>query len=101
MRMHAVLLALASWLPALALAGTVHDDDFCPDHVLRVTIAKVPSACEIREDVVVNGTSPGPAIHIPPGARTWIRVYNDMTDRNLSMARRPRPLYPPPTSLRN
>lgn len=99
MRKYAVL--LASCLAALVFAGTVHDDGFAPDHVLRVTIAKVPSACEVREDVVVNGTSPGPAIHIPPGARTWIRVYNDMTDRNLSMVRRPLPSIPTPTRTWN
>jgi hypothetical protein len=82
-------LLLGSWLSATVLAGNhVHDDQFIPDHVLRVNIAQVPSACETREDVVVNGTSPGPAIRLLPGARTWIRVYNDMPDRNLSMVSR-------------
>ncbi|AEO59159.1 laccase-like protein [Thermothelomyces thermophilus ATCC 42464] len=77
---------LAKWLSVAVYAGTlVHDEQFIPDHILRVSVAQVPSACENREDVVVNGTSPGPAIHLLPGARTWIRVYNDMNDRNLSM----------------
>ncbi|KAK4234890.1 hypothetical protein C8A03DRAFT_37294 [Achaetomium macrosporum] len=78
---------LAAWL-AIALAEpVVHDGNgnFTPDHVLRVNIARMPSACESREDVVVNGTSPGPAIHVLPGSRTWIRVYNDMTDQNVTM----------------
>ncbi|KAL2162323.1 hypothetical protein VTH06DRAFT_7236 [Thermothelomyces fergusii] len=79
-------LLLVQLLSIPVSAGThVHDEHFIPDHVLRVSTAQVPSACEIREDIVVNGTSPGPAIHLLPGAKTWIRVYNDMSDRNLSM----------------
>ncbi|KAK4155633.1 Laccase-like multicopper oxidase 1 [Chaetomidium leptoderma] len=77
---------LASWLSGLVFAGAaVHDGQFTPGHVLRVTLAQVPSACEIREDVVVNGTSPGPAIYLPAGARTWVRVYNDIPDQNVTM----------------
>ncbi|KAH6842656.1 Cupredoxin [Chaetomium sp. MPI-CAGE-AT-0009] len=76
---------LVGWLSATLAETVVHDDQFKPDHVLRVSVAKVPSACEIRDNVVVNGTSPGPAIHLLPGARTWIRVYNDIPDQNLTM----------------
>jgi L-ascorbate oxidase len=79
-------LLLANWISALAFAETViHDESFWPDHVLRVSIAEVPSGCESREDVVVNGTSPGPTIHLLAGVRSWIRVYNDMVDQNLTM----------------
>jgi hypothetical protein len=81
-----LLLLLAKTFARLVLAELVtHGEEFKPDHVLRVSVAMVPSACEIREDVVVNGTSPGPAIRLLPGARTWIRVYNDIPDRNLTM----------------
>ena len=81
---------LFGWCLAAVWAGNViHDGQFTPDHVLRVSIAQVPSACETREDVVVNGTSPGPSIRLLAGARSWIRVYNDMADRNLSMVSRP------------
>lgn len=77
---------LAEWFSGAKSAGTlVHDAQFTPDHVLRVSVAQVPTACEPREDVVVNGFSPGPAIHLLAGTRTWIRVYNDMAGRNLSM----------------
>ncbi|KAL2147560.1 hypothetical protein VTI28DRAFT_8815 [Corynascus sepedonium] len=77
---------LAEWFSGAKSAGTfVHDAQFAPDHVLRVSVAQVPTACEPREDVVINGFSPGPAIHLLAGTRTWIRVYNDMADRNLSM----------------
>lgn len=77
---------LVNWLSTAVFAELVlHDGGFTPDHVLRVSLANVPSACETREDVVVNGTTPGPAVRIPPGATTWIRVYNDMTAQNLTM----------------
>ncbi len=92
---------LLGWLPAAVWAGNIiHDDQFTPDHVLRVSIAQVPSACETREDVVVNGTSPGPSIRLSPGARSWIRVYNDMADRNLSMVSRS-PIPPCPGQAAN
>ncbi|OQO14183.1 hypothetical protein B0A48_01059 [Cryoendolithus antarcticus] len=35
--------------------------------------------------VVVNGTTPEPAIRIPAGKTSWIRVYNDMPDQNTTM----------------
>jgi hypothetical protein len=76
---------LAGWLATVFAGTVVHDDQFQPDHVLRVAVTQVPSACETRDSVVVNGTSPGPAIHLLPGARTWIRVYNDIPDQNLTM----------------
>ncbi|KAK3349594.1 laccase-like protein [Lasiosphaeria hispida] len=79
-------LLLGAWLPAAVLADTVvHDDSFAPDHVLRVTYAEATTECETRSSVIVNGTTPGPAIHLLPGAISWIRVYNDMTDQNLTM----------------
>ncbi|GAB1316147.1 Laccase-like multicopper oxidase 1 [Madurella fahalii] len=82
----AVLLLFGSRFPAAVLADfAVHGKGFTPDHILRVTVAQMPSACETREDVIINGTSPGPLIRVPPGARTWIRVYNDMKDRNITM----------------
>ncbi|KAK3292385.1 Cupredoxin [Chaetomium fimeti] len=76
---------LVGWLSNTLAETVVHDDHFTPDHVLRVAVAPVISGCEMRDNVVVNGTSPGPAIHLLPGARTWIRVYNDIPDQNLTM----------------
>lgn len=81
-------LAALSALPASA-ETVVHDASFTPDYVLRVTTDHVPSACETRENVVVNGTSPGPVIRLSPGTRTWIRVYNDMEAWNLTMVSLP------------
>jgi hypothetical protein len=71
-------------------AGTyVHDDRFQPDEVLRVSQAEVAMACRYRDSVVVNGTAPGPQLRIKPDKTTWVRVYNDMDDQNLTMASRP------------
>ncbi|KAK4212463.1 putative L-ascorbate oxidase [Rhypophila decipiens] len=79
-------LVLGSWLSATALAKlVVHDGSFTPDQVLRVTIGQIDSGCQTHQDIVVNGTSPGPVLHILPGATTWVRVYNDMDDQNLTM----------------
>lgn len=62
-----------------------HGDDFVPDYVLNVTYQDVSVACQSRPSVVVNGSSPGPALRIPAGKTTWIRVYNSMSDYNLTM----------------
>nr|OQO17797.1 hypothetical protein B0A51_14873 [Rachicladosporium sp. CCFEE 5018] len=62
-----------------------HGSDFIPDHVLRVSYEQVTTACQTRMSVVVNGTTPGPAVRIPAGKTSWIRVYNDMTDQNTTM----------------
>ncbi|KAM7186812.1 putative L-ascorbate oxidase [Naviculisporaceae sp. PSN 640] len=79
-------LVLGGWLSGATLADLVtHDESFSPDHILRVTIGEITSGCQTRKDVIVNGTSPGPALHILPGASTWVRVYNDMSDQNLTM----------------
>lgn len=73
-----------------AVQGVVvrtHDTSFTPDLSLRVTLKNITQGCSIRESVVVNGTSPGPALYIKPNKVTWIRVYNDMADQNLTMVR--------------
>ncbi|KAJ6092481.1 hypothetical protein N7486_007770 [Penicillium sp. IBT 16267x] len=62
-----------------------HDKSFHPDHVLRVTAENASVACETRLSVLVNGTSPGPVIHLSPGEITWIRVYNDLEVFNVTI----------------
>ncbi|KAK5662311.1 hypothetical protein OQA88_8217 [Cercophora sp. LCS_1] len=80
-------LLLGALYPIASLAGqgVVHDYSFVPDHILRVTYAEVSTGCEKRMSVVINGTIPGPAVHLLPGAVSWIRVYNDMAGQNLTM----------------
>ncbi|KAL2022489.1 hypothetical protein VTK56DRAFT_5318 [Thermocarpiscus australiensis] len=86
MRILKTAVLLLTGCLSTALCGKVlHDGRFRPDHVLRVNVAKVSSGCRIREEVVVNGTSPGPLIRLRAGTTSWIRVYNDMEDRNLTM----------------
>lgn len=65
--------------------AVVHDHTFTPHIILRATAQSVSQACINRVSVLVNGTSPGPEIRLKEGKTTWIRVYNDMDDRNLTM----------------
>ncbi|KAJ8101982.1 Cupredoxin [Lipomyces tetrasporus] len=62
-----------------------HDESFVPDIVLRVTAGNISVACLERYSVVVNGTSPGPEIRLREGKTSWVRVYNDMHGKNLTM----------------
>jgi L-ascorbate oxidase len=86
------LLALAivwffSWSTVRAAIVSKHDTSFTPDFSLRISLENITQGCSIRESVVVNGTSPGPTLRIKPNKVTWIRVYNDMTDQNLTMVK--------------
>ncbi|OGE47865.1 hypothetical protein PENARI_c035G09877 [Penicillium arizonense] len=82
-------------LPTLCLAlGLVtatqgllvrHDNSFQPDHILRVTAQNYSQACMERYSVLVNGSSPGPELRLQEDKVSWIRVYNDMEDSNVTM----------------
>ncbi|KAF2092143.1 multicopper oxidase [Saccharata proteae CBS 121410] len=63
------------------LASTIF---FVPDHVLRMTYENISIGCQSRMSVVVNGTTPGPEIRLLAGKTSWIRVYNDMDNYNLT-----------------
>ncbi|CAG8083478.1 unnamed protein product [Penicillium salamii] len=63
----------------------LHDDSFQPDHILRVTAQNYSQACMDRYSVLVNGSSPGPELRLQEGKVSWIRVYNDMEDSNVTM----------------
>lgn len=87
------------WLPALLLAilvswmtdsteAAVHGDCFQPDYVLEVTEEDIRVDCQTRRSVVINGTFPGPPIHLQEDQTTWIRVYNRIPDQNFTMVRR-------------
>ena len=79
---------LLAWLTSTVVGElTVHDGNFQPDHILRVTAKNISVACEERYSAVINGTSPGPELRLPAGQVSWIRVHNDMTDANLTMVR--------------
>ncbi|KAH7067175.1 L-ascorbate oxidase-like protein [Paraphoma chrysanthemicola] len=62
-----------------------HNDSFTPDYLLRVTYENHTVACEQRMSALVNGSSPGPVIHLTPSKTTWVRVCNDMDTYNTTM----------------
>ena len=67
-------------------APTLHDSSFTPDFVLRITEQPFTQSCITKKDVIlVNGTSPGPEIRLTEGGIYWIRVFNDMDNKNLTM----------------
>jgi L-ascorbate oxidase len=76
-----------AWFTVQAATVSTHDSSFTPDFSLRISLENITQGCSIRESVVVNGTSPGPTLRIKPNKVTWIRVYNDMTDQNLTMVK--------------
>ncbi|PYI00886.1 putative multi-copper oxidase [Aspergillus sclerotiicarbonarius CBS 121057] len=70
--------ALCIFLANLSFSTAVHD-------VLRITEDTVPIACRTRFSALVNGSTPGPAIHLKENQTTWVRVYNDMESSNFTM----------------
>lgn len=77
--------ALAAALVGGASAVT-HGEKFAPDAVLRVTEVERKQSCvPAKEILVVNGTSPGPALTFTEGDTVWIRVHNDIPHQNLTM----------------
>lgn len=80
-------------LGALSLASAAthsHDTSFVPDAVLRVTSEDLAQSClPAKPTVLVNGTAPGPELRLQEGKTYWIRVYNDMSDNNLTMVDKP------------
>lgn len=82
-----VALFLCSFSTVQAAVTCEHDTWFTPDISLRVSLENITQGCSVRESVVVNGTSPGPTLRIKPNKVTWIRIYNDMLDQNLTMVK--------------
>lgn len=80
-------LSLAAWVGAAVAKLRVHDASFTPDYVLEVAEQDYKINCEVRRSVAVNGSVPGPEIHLREGRTTWIRVYNRLQGENLTMVR--------------
>jgi hypothetical protein len=71
---------------ASAKVPILHDSSFTPDFILRVTEQPFTQSCISKPGVIlINGTSPGPEIRLTEGNIYWIRVFNDMGDKNLTM----------------
>jgi L-ascorbate oxidase len=74
-----------SWIQTTE-ATQYHDEAFAPDTVLRITTANRTQSClPSKQIVLVNGTSPGPELRLQQGRTYWIRVHNDMSDKNFTM----------------
>ncbi|KAL7791926.1 multicopper oxidase domain-containing protein [Trichoderma ceciliae] len=82
---HGLFFSFTLALARAAFTPRVHDRSFIPDRVLRVTRKEIGVGGIRRYTTLVNETLPGPELHIPEGQVVWIRVYNDMTDANLTM----------------
>lgn len=81
----ALLSPTALPLVLIALAYTSPAKAWQPDYVLRLSNASVAADCTVRHSVTVNGSSPGPLIRVQEGQHVWIRVHNDMVDRNTTL----------------
>lgn len=67
-------------------SGHIHGSSFVPDYYLSVTYENHTVACQHRMSVLVNGTSPGPALRLSSGNTSWVRVCNHMINYNTTMA---------------
>src|ERR1700753_3483682 len=77
--------SFSTLIPSILANVYVHDHSFTPNHVIRVQAANYTIDCQSRYSVIINGTSPGPPLYLEEGQITWIRVYNDMKDLNLTI----------------
>ena len=81
-----LFLLLVAWGDLVTAKTVCHDETFVPDAVLRITAKNITQSClPSKLTVLVNGTTPGPALTLKEGVTYWIRVYNDQTDSNLTM----------------
>ncbi|ORX99505.1 Cupredoxin [Clohesyomyces aquaticus] len=62
-----------------------HDASFLPDHVLVATARNITINCEPRYSVLLNDSIPGPQLYIEEGKTSWIRVYNEIPDDNVTV----------------
>jgi len=62
-----------------------HDASWSPDTALLATAANVTIDCESRFSILLNGTTPGPLLYLEEGKTTWVRVYNQIPDHNLTV----------------
>lgn len=70
---------------ATAVTTHTHDESFAPDEILRVTRANASVGGIQRYSTLINGSIPGPPLHFTENQVAWVRVYNDMTDDNLTI----------------
>ncbi|KAH8668630.1 L-ascorbate oxidase [Xylariales sp. PMI_506] len=66
-------------------SGGVHDGSWSPDYALIATAQNITVNCASRYSVVFNGTSSGPPLRLKEGKTTWVRVYNQIADQNVTV----------------
>ncbi|KAJ4359946.1 uncharacterized protein N0V89_000505 [Didymosphaeria variabile] len=76
---------LAVWSSPATAELVRHDKSWSPDTALYATAANITIDCQSRYSVLLNGTSPGPALYLEEGKTTWIRVYNEIPDQNITV----------------
>lgn len=59
--------------------------DYVPDYVLTATARNITINCKSRYSVIFNETTPGPPLHLQENYTTWVRVYNNIPDQNLTV----------------
>lgn len=95
---YALCIAQATATPSDAaryhtLNTTVHDESFVPDAFLVFTVDTISQSCVAEKPtVLINGTSPGPEVRLQEGRTSWIRVYNNIADMNVTMVSLKRPI---------
>jgi L-ascorbate oxidase len=80
-----VLLTVICFVNQAHATFIFHDGSFQPDYILRATAQNITVNCESRYSVIINGSSPGPTLYFLEGKTTWVRVYNDIADQNLTV----------------
>lgn len=78
-----LLFALASARPSSGWQPWI--SDYTPDYVLAATAENVTINCLSRYSVIFNGSLPGPPLHLKENQTTWVRVYNNIEDQNLTV----------------
>ncbi|OAG01952.1 L-ascorbate oxidase [Paraphaeosphaeria sporulosa] len=76
---------LAIWSTPVAAELIRHDSSWSPDTTLYATAANITIDCQSRHSVLLNGSSPGPTLYLEEGKTTWIRVYNQIPDQNVTV----------------
>ncbi|RMZ84255.1 hypothetical protein DV738_g803, partial [Chaetothyriales sp. CBS 135597] len=83
----AILLLSLLWAESTtAYAPSPH---VLPEYQLVATAQNITINCQSRYSVVFNGTYPGPPLYLRENYTTWVRVYNEIQDENLTVRTAP------------
>lgn len=83
---HPTPLTPPSFLNFTRPITAIHDETFVPDAVLVFTVDYISQPCvAAKSTVLINGTTPGPEIRLQEGRTSWVRVYNNIADMNVTV----------------